>query len=111
MAKGTIEVKVSELPQVKAALKAAAEAIELRDQALYTAWTIIANAYVNASPGPETGWAAAPAEWREAAERWRDEQFHPLLGDGGERVAEAGDTGPLPPRTGERLPVWCGRTE
>lgn len=35
---------------------------------------------MNASPGPETGWAAAPAEWRQAAERWRDEQFHPLIG-------------------------------
>lgn len=61
-------------------MREAADAIDLRNEALYVAWTIIANAYVNASPGPETGWDAAPAEWREAAERWRDEQFHPLVG-------------------------------
>ncbi len=56
-----------------------------RDEALYQAWTIIANAYVDAAPGPATGWDAAPAEWRAAAERWRDEQFHPLLAESQER--------------------------
>lgn len=40
--------------------------------ALYTAWTIIANAY-------EGNWDRATPEWRMAAERWRDEMFHRLL--------------------------------
>lgn len=40
--------------------------------ALYTAWTIIANAH-------EGDWSKATPEWRAAAERWRDEMFHPLL--------------------------------
>jgi hypothetical protein len=40
--------------------------------ALYTAWTIIANAN-------EGNWDRATPEWRAAAERWRDEMFHPLL--------------------------------
>jgi hypothetical protein len=41
--------------------------------ALYKAWVVIANA---------RDWLlddAQAAEWRAAAERWRDNQFHPLL--------------------------------
>lgn len=77
----TVYVEIADLPQVKAAMEAAAEAIEQRNDALYVAWTIIANAYVDADHS-KNGWDAAPAEWREAAERWRDEQFHPLIGVG-----------------------------
>ena len=39
---------------------------------LELAWVIIANAY-------EGGWNKARPEWREAAERWRDEIWHPAL--------------------------------
>ena len=41
-------------------------------ESLEMAWSIIANAY-----GGE--WESAPTEWREAAERWRDEHWHPAL--------------------------------
>lgn len=40
--------------------------------ALYYAWTIIANAH-------EGDWHRAQDEWHQAAERWRDKHFHPLL--------------------------------
>ncbi len=76
-----IKIELADLPAVKAILEYGADALARRDEALYQAWAIIANAYVDASPGPETGWDAAPAEWRQAAERWRDEQFHPLLAE------------------------------
>lgn len=36
------------------------------------AWVVIANSY-------EGNWDSAPAKWREAAERWRDEHWHPAL--------------------------------
>lgn len=68
-------------PAVQETLAYCADALARRDEALYQAWTIIANAYVNAAPPPANGWAAAPAEWRQAAERWRDEQLHPLLAE------------------------------
>lgn len=45
---------------------------DLEMDALYEAWTIIANAY-------EGDWSRAQDEWRQAAERWRDEKFHLLL--------------------------------
>jgi len=40
--------------------------------ALMTAWAIIANV-------SEGDWTRQPQEWQDAAKRWRDEQFHPLL--------------------------------
>lgn len=40
--------------------------------ALYTAWTIIANV-------SEGDWTKQPKEWQEAAARWRDEMLHPAL--------------------------------
>lgn len=46
--------------------------INIAGDALMTAWAIIANAW-------EGDWSQAPDEWRAAAERWRDEDFHPLL--------------------------------
>jgi hypothetical protein len=46
--------------------------MEILVDALHTAWGIIANAY-------EGNWDEAPEEWRAAAIRWRDEEFHPLL--------------------------------
>lgn len=39
---------------------------------LEAAWTIIANAYGG-------NWESAPDDWRVAAERWRDEVWHPAL--------------------------------
>lgn len=39
---------------------------------LEAAWVIIANAYGG-------NWASAPDDWRAAAERWRDEVWHPAL--------------------------------
>lgn len=36
------------------------------------AWGLIANAYGG-------NWASATDEWRQAAERWRDEHWHPSL--------------------------------
>ncbi len=36
------------------------------------AWGIIANAYGG-------DWSLAPQEWRRAAERWRDKEWHPAL--------------------------------
>lgn len=36
------------------------------------AWGIIANAYGG-------DWSQASPEWRKAAERWRDEVWHPAL--------------------------------
>jgi hypothetical protein len=44
------------------------------DDALYMAWTIIANV----SGGD---WTKQTPEWQEAAVRWRDEMFHPTLAD------------------------------
>lgn len=76
-----VNVSMSDLPAVQEALAYCADSITRRGDALYQAWALIANAYVDASPGPETGWDAAPAEWRQAAERWRDEQFLPLLAE------------------------------
>jgi hypothetical protein len=46
---------------------------DIKLDALYQAWTIIANA----SGGD---WSQQSDEWQEAAKRWRDEVFHPLLG-------------------------------
>lgn len=40
--------------------------------ALYTAWTIIANA-------GRGDWHTESPEWEAAATRWRDEDFHPIL--------------------------------
>jgi len=40
--------------------------------ALETAWTLITNAH-------GSDWSLAPKDWRDAAERWRDEQWHPAL--------------------------------
>jgi hypothetical protein len=41
-------------------------------EALETAWGIIANAGGG-------NWHTQTTEWQEAAERWRDEQYHPIL--------------------------------
>jgi hypothetical protein len=41
---------------------------------LEMAWGIIANAY-------HGDWDSAPDEWREAAEKWRNEMYHPWLRD------------------------------
>ena len=49
----------------------AAERDELR-VGMELAWGIIANAH-------EGGWENAPSEWREAAERWRDDHWHTSL--------------------------------
>jgi hypothetical protein len=46
---------------------------DIKLDALYQAWTIIANV----SGGD---WSQQSDEWQEAAKRWRDEVFHPLLG-------------------------------
>ena len=43
-------------------------------EALELAWGLIANA-----GGGD--WSNETPEWQEAAERWRDEYWHPLLGD------------------------------
>jgi hypothetical protein len=43
----------------------------LRD-GMELAWGVIANAYGG-------GWELATKEWRKAAERWRDEQWHKSL--------------------------------
>ena len=40
--------------------------------ALYWAWTLLANV-------SEGDWTKQPAEWQDAVVRWRDEAFHPLL--------------------------------
>jgi len=45
----------------------------LRDD-METAWGIIANAY-------HGDWATAPCEWKEVAERWRDEAWHRIEGE------------------------------
>ena len=42
-------------------------------EALELAWGLIANAYGG-------DWDSAPTDWKEAAERWRDEQWHEALG-------------------------------
>lgn len=59
--------------------------------ALETAWTIIANAGMNLRQGSvvhvmddgtevrEAGWCRESEGWEEAAMRWRDTQWHPLL--------------------------------
>lgn len=39
---------------------------------LESAWVLIANAY-------DGNWEQAPVEWREAAEKWRDEVWHKSL--------------------------------
>lgn len=58
-----------------------AEASRIADQihsevldGLESAWRLIANAY-------DGNWSTAPKEWRESAERWRDEVFHNTLGE------------------------------
>ena len=38
------------------------------------AWGLIANAY-------RGDWDSAPPDWKKAAERWRDEHWHPLLAE------------------------------
>lgn len=48
-------------------------------EACEVAWGIIANA-----GGGD--WTKETAEWQEAAARWRDEHWHPLLGVGGRVV-------------------------
>ena len=45
------------------------------DDMVMTAWGIIANAGMKVG----TGWESQHPEWVEAAERWRDEMFHPWL--------------------------------
>jgi len=45
-----------------------------KDRAIELAWGLIANAYGG-------DWDSATPEWKEAAERWRDEHWHPLLDD------------------------------
>jgi len=45
-----------------------------RLDALELAWGLIANAYVG-------DWESAPSNWHDAAIRWRDEQWHPILHD------------------------------
>ena len=59
---------------------------------LELAWGLIANAW-------EGRWDDAPADWREAAERWRDEVWHPYLDD---LVSPTADPAPSPsPEVGE----------
>lgn len=42
------------------------------DPGMEAAWGLIANAHGG-------DWSQATPEWREAAERWRDECWHPFL--------------------------------
>ena len=46
---------------------------EKETQLLFSAWTIIANAW-------EGNWEQAPQGWQRSATRWRD-QFHQYLND------------------------------
>lgn len=50
------------------------ERIKRLEDCAETAWGIVANV----SGG---NWAEQRADWREAATRWRDEQFHPELSE------------------------------
>lgn len=61
--------------------KAIAEEVVSRLGGIDWAWTIIANAFGG-------NWDQAPADWREAAERWRDEFYHPLLSSGSSTHAQ-----------------------
>lgn len=42
------------------------------ENSMELAWGIIANAYGG-------DWENATPEWKEAAERWRDEHWHPFI--------------------------------
>ena len=66
------ETPTQEEAKTAAAIRSlAAERDELR-VGMELAWGIIANAH-------EGGWENAPSEWREAAERWRDDHWHTSL--------------------------------
>lgn len=60
------------------ALKERLDTLEAENKALRdcieTAWGIIANAGGG-------NWNTQTPEWREAAESWRDKQFHPIMKD------------------------------
>jgi len=64
---------------------------ERRLDALELAWGLIANAYGG-------NWNEALYDWRQAAQRWRDEQWHPILHDATQGQSDA------PERVSEELP-------
>lgn len=49
--------------------------------ALHQAWGIIANAGMGATHDETVGWQNESPEWQEAAARWRDEVFFPIIGN------------------------------
>ena len=55
-------------------LNAANQRIKRLEDCAETAWGIIANV-------DSGSWQEQRADWREAATRWRDEQFHPELSE------------------------------
>ena len=65
------EEKIEELERE---LNAANERIKRLEDCAETAWGIIANV-------DSGSWQEQRADWREAATRWRDEQFHPELSE------------------------------
>ena len=60
------------------------DAAERRLNAMEIAWGLIANAYGG-------DWYNAPDDWRKAAERWRDEYWHPELAIATEGASDAAE--------------------
>jgi hypothetical protein len=58
--------------QLERELNAANERIKRLEECTQIAWGIIANV-------DSGSWGEQRADWREAAIRWRDEQFHPAF--------------------------------
>lgn len=60
--------------KLRAENEALKERIKRLEDCAETAWGIIANV-------DSGSWQEQRADWREAATRWRDEQFHPELSE------------------------------